>query len=220
MTPQQPGQIQRPNAGPLVPPATGPALLGGAAQAAAASDPTTAESVLHWLKESVAALIGIALVVCLLYMIRAAFGHLNAAADDPSFGRIKDLLLFINPLVGVVIGYYFNRVSTEARAENAERTARGAAATALQAESARTGALSLAEQNRAEAELAKSALDQVVPAAETVLSQMEADASGGSGDLGVAESAASASHDPLSEARLNLRVALERARAVVNRGGL
>ncbi|MCA1615225.1 MAG: hypothetical protein LC800_14050 [Acidobacteria bacterium] len=220
MSPQPLGQLQQPNAGLLAHPATDPALPGGAALAATAADPTTAESVLHWLKESVAALIGIALVVCLLYMIWGAFGHLNAGQNDPSFDRIKDLLLFINPLVGVVIGYYFNRVSTEARAENAERTARGAAATALQAESARTGALSLAEQNRAEAELAKSALDQVVPAAETVLSQMEADASGGSGDLGVAESAAGASHDPLSEARLNLRVALERARAVVNRGSL
>lgn len=85
----------------------------------------------RWVKESVAALIAIVLVGCLVFMIRQAFQSLGSAQSDPSFDRLKDLLLFINPLVGVVIGYYFNRVSTEARAENAERTAQGATATAL-----------------------------------------------------------------------------------------
>ncbi len=217
MTPQQIGQLRQPNAGLLTPPAADPALLDGVTGAAA---PTRAETVLRWLKESVAALIGLALVVSLMYMLSSAFDHLRAGKDDPSFDRVKDLLLFINPLVGVVIGYYFNRVSTEARAENAERTARGATATALQAETARSDALSQAEQNRVEAETAKSALDQVIPAAETVLSQMSAATPGGSGDLGVAESAGIASRDTLSEARLNLRLALERARAVTTRASL
>lgn len=223
MNPLQPGQIPQPQLNPPAPPAPDPSTLAGAAQAAAAAEPTTSEAVLQWLKESVAALIGIALTICLLYMIRAAFDHLNPANDkDVSFERIKDLLLFINPLVGVVIGYYFNRVSTEARAQNAERTARGAAASALQAETQRVGALSLAEQSRAEAEMAKSALDQLVPAAESVLSQ-EASAEASSrrsGEPGVEESAGAAPQDSLSEARLNLRLALERARAVTSRGSL
>lgn len=85
----------------------------------------------RWVKESVTALIAIVLVGCLVFMIRQAFQSLGSAQSDTSFDRLKDLLLFINPLVGVVIGYYFNRVSTEARAENAERTAQGATATAL-----------------------------------------------------------------------------------------
>jgi|GEM_PF-1569544 len=219
MTPQQPGQIRPPNGALIAPRDPAPATP-VAATPAAAADPTTAETVLHWLKESVAALIGLALVGCLLYMIRAAFGHLNTGENDLSFDRIKDLLLFINPLVGVVIGYYFNRVSTEARAENAERTARGAAATALQAEAERSDALSQAEQSRIEAETAKSALDQVVPAAETALSLMAAATPVRSADSGVAESAGVALRDSLSEARINLRLALERARAVTTRGNL
>lgn len=211
MTLQQPGQLQGPNAGLLAPQPGAPTLLAG--MTLAANSPTRAEVVLSWLKEAVAALIGLALVVCLLYMIRSAFGHLNAGATDPSFDRVKDLLLFINPLVGIVIGYYFNRVSTEARAENAERTARGATATALQAEAARGEAQSLAEKNKGDAVAARSALEQVIPAAETLLSQTASAPAAGVAD---AEDDGATFTEALSEARLNLRMALERARAVAN----
>jgi hypothetical protein len=44
------------------------------------------------------------------------------------FARAKDLLLFINPILGVVIGYYFNKASTEGRAEQAEENTRAAQA--------------------------------------------------------------------------------------------
>lgn len=222
MTPQPVSQPQQPNAVLLAPPAIDPAHLSEIAPNAATAEPTLAETFLRWLKESVAALIALSLVGCLLFMIRYAFGHLNAGKDDLSFDRVKDLLLFINPLVGIVIGYYFNRVSTEARAENAERTARGVAATAFQAEAARGEAQSLAERNRTEAEAARSALGHVIPAAETLLSQTAANSPGAASNLNVGEAGEDgiASPGSLSEARLNMRVALERARAVASPGTL
>jgi len=52
------------------------------------------------------------------------------AAAFYQYARVKDLLLFINPLLGVIIGYYFNKVSSDLRAETAEMAARTASVTA------------------------------------------------------------------------------------------
>lgn len=198
MTPQQP---QQPDGG--LPAAPAPALLGGFAQPAAQASAPPVDNVLRWVKESVAALIGIALVVCLVVLIWRA----SDKTEDVSFQRVKDLLLFVNPLVGVVIGYYFNRVSTEARAENAERAAQGA-------EAARGEAQLMAQQSQGEAEAAKSALEDIIPAAQTLLSQVPAQPAG---ELGIAAAGAGGSAGPLVEARVNLRMALERARAAAGR---
>jgi hypothetical protein len=53
--------------------------------------------------------------------------------SEDAFGRAKDLLLFINPIVGVVIGYYFNKATSDARSENAEQNAKEATQTAQKA---------------------------------------------------------------------------------------
>lgn len=159
-----------------------------------------------------AALVGIVLIGCLVFMIRQAFQSLGSAQSDPSFDRVKDLLLFINPLVGVVIGYYFNRVSTEARAENAERTAQGATATAFRAEAALGEAQARARANRSEANEARAALEEIIPAARAVLSQPPLpQAHGGAAGNNMTET--------LTGARTSLLVALERARAVAGRRG-
>lgn len=218
MKPQPPEQPQPPNAGLSAPPPIDPALLGGVAPPALAGSvpagSTTGETILRWLKESVAALMGLSLMACLLFMLRSAFDHLTPASDkDVSFERVKDLLLFVNPLVGIVIGYYFNRVSTEARAENAERTAQGAAASALQSEAARGQAQTLADKSKAEADAAKSALGEVIPAAETLLSQTAAEPEGVAGVAGFANADGDLAA-ALAESRFNLRLAVERARAV------
>jgi ABC-type multidrug transport system fused ATPase/permease subunit len=77
------------------------------------------------------------------------------------FGRAKDILLFINPFLGVVIGFYFNKVSSEARAENAESNARVATATAQQASQERTVATVEAERAKADAQQAQATTQQV-----------------------------------------------------------
>ena len=45
-------------------------------------------------------------------------------ATDPIYSRAKDLLLFINPLIGIVIGYYFSKGRAE-KAEASAQTAEG-----------------------------------------------------------------------------------------------
>ncbi len=177
---------------------------------------------LRWVKELLAGVIGITLVACLLIMISKAFDLIGKDASDISFQRVKDLLLFINPLVGVVIGYYFNRVSIEARAENAERTAQEATTTAQQAQVARGQAESQAQQaesqaqvNKSEANEARSALRDFIPAAETLLSQMPPPAPLPLGNaLGAGPAVAP---NPLAEARQALLKSLERARAITER---
>lgn len=194
----------------LTPATTGDANITGTIPAATIGNSLN-EIWLRWVKELMAALIGIGLVVCLLVMIVKAFDFIRVPADDPAFQKVKDLLLFINPLVGVVIGYYFNRVSTEARAENAERTAQGATATAQAAQTARGEAEAQAQINKAESEEAKSVLQDIIPDAESLLSQMPPPSPA------VLGSAGTASVETLTEPRRNLQRSLERARALTGR---
>ena len=49
---------------------------------------------------------------------------LLVSASDPIYSRAKDLLLFINPLIGIVIGYYFSKGRAE-KAEASAQTAEG-----------------------------------------------------------------------------------------------
>ena len=80
------------------------------------------------------------------------------------------------PLLGVVIGYYFNKASSEPRAETAEAAAKTAVASAQQATEARDQAEAEAEVATAEAEEAmgkaevvKMALKEVGEAAERMV---------------------------------------------------
>lgn len=45
---------------------------------------------------------------------------------DPAFERFKELIAIANGIVGVIIGYYFTRTTTESVVEKAEETARNA----------------------------------------------------------------------------------------------
>jgi hypothetical protein len=92
----------------------------------------------------------------------------------------------------VVVGYYFNKVSTDTRAEKAEASV----ATANNS----------AEHARHEADRAKSVLNEIVPAAQEVLNKTTP-RSGGT--LSVGESAAVS-----SEAEAALRAAIQRAKQI------
>jgi hypothetical protein len=119
-------------------------------------------------RERVAALIALLVILAALAMMGFAFRYIG---DDDRFARAKDLLLIINPVLGVVIGYYFNKVSTEARAEGAESAARGALADARRAADSRDRAEDLARGARAEAEETGRRLDDLSRAAEGVVAQ-------------------------------------------------
>ena len=124
-----------------------------------AADPTPG-----WLpviREVVAGVLSLIVITAFVVLLTRA---LDRTAKPDEFGPVKDLLGMINPIAGLVIGYYFSRVTSEARAERAEaavvvhsRTANDAIAAQHEAESqARTASSALAEL--------ASAADAVKPA--------------------------------------------------------
>ena len=155
------------------------------------------ETKLRVLREVVGATIALVIVLVTGIMLYVVFTRYVASTDpaaDKHFERAKDLLLFINPLLGVVIGYYFNKVSTEARAEKAEATV---------ATANNNAQLAIADRNEAkeEAKEAKAVLNEVMPAAQEILNESTRQP----GTLGSGESAATDSN-----ARRTLRNALDR----------
>jgi hypothetical protein len=118
---------------------------------------------------------------------------------------VKDLLLFINPLLGVVVGYYFNKVTSEARAETAETTAQSAMTSAQLAAEARNAAETEAKTAKGEAEEAKSALKEVGEVAEKMMVQAPAATT-----LGVNESG-----EPVEDPRIEFKIVWERAKRLI-----
>jgi len=164
----------------------------------------TTKSDLRHFREYVAAAIAVIVVLGTVVMLITALRYVSSSDQ---FTRVKDLLLIINPLLGVVIGYYFNKVSTEARAESAEATAQSAALNAQQASEARNAAETEAQAARTEAEEAITTLSAVSQAAEKVLPQVPAPAPG---VLKAGEESL-----PVEDARLELQVALARAKRLI-----
>ncbi len=173
------------------------------------------------LREGMAAALAIIIVLGAVIMMLVSFAYIGSSTTDPAFDRVKDLLLFINPLVGVVIGYYFNKTSTEARAENAEHTAQ-AASTSLQTtqatlQNAQTQ-LRTAQQTATEATTTLSQLIAPVEQSlqETAPPQVAVPESSDAGSRGlelVPTAPPLPTMDP--QTRLNLQLALERAKRIV-----
>lgn len=80
------------------------------------------ETGLRYLREIAALLIAAVILGGFLLMMYDIYSHVG----DEHHHERKDLLQIFTGFLGIVIGYYFNRVSTEARAEKAESAARRA----------------------------------------------------------------------------------------------
>lgn len=172
-------------------------------QPAALAEP---DPVVRRLREFVSA--GIALVVILgsTIMLIQAFNYLSSPEE---FDRVKDLLLLINPLLGVVVGYYFNRATSEPRAEKAESAATVAMATAQQASEAANQAEAEAEVAKGEARQVKEALKEVDEAAGKMMAQTPSPAMG---VLSVDEETG----EPVADARIEFQMALRHARRFID----
>jgi hypothetical protein len=116
----------------------------------------------------------IATVVIVGFVTLVAVTALQASGKE--YANLKDLLIFVNPLVGVVVGFYFTKATLEPRAEQAETAARVAtneATTARQvaseAQDARGTAEVDAEHARYQARDATVAAEAVADAADQVL---------------------------------------------------
>ena len=152
------------------------------------------------LKEIVAALIALIIIGSLLALLWKSFQYVGGdERSSAAFQQIKDLLLFVNALTGVVIGYYFTKVSTENRAESAEATARDATAVARAAAASR-------DEIEAELRDVRGALADILPAAEQILAELPEPSS--------AEADGAGMDELVVEAYLNLQGAIQRARHV------
>jgi calcineurin-like phosphoesterase family protein len=103
---------------------------------------TTAGSLREW----VTAILAVLIVVGAMFAIGAVLKNID---DDTKFKNAKDILLLVNPLLGLVIGFYFTKNAVEGRAEHAEASAKQALDTAKSAETARTAAKEDSEQKGA-----------------------------------------------------------------------
>jgi hypothetical protein len=152
-------------------------------------------------RELIAALLALIVVVGTALLIGNAFKFVSVDdTKDQSFQHAKDLLNIVLPLLGVVLGYYFNKVSTEKRAETAERSAQTATTSAQQANEAR-------HQVETENRETKDTLKEVSNAAEKLLGPQES-------TLDVLSGTTSANSSP-QLARAELRAALDRAKRYV-----
>ena len=157
---------------------------------------------LRLIRETVAAVLAGVVVLGTIIVFTVAFQYVDGQSDR-SFERVKDLLLMINPIVGVVIGYYFSKVTTEARAESAEATAKAATQVAHQAESE-------ARVSREQAEQAKAKLGTLSQAAQRFVALSQSTA----GTPGVLGGGGNGDAPALAEARMALRMAIEDAQRI------
>src|SRR5205807_3082137 len=74
-------------------------------------------------KELITGMMGVAIITVTLIVVFIAIFSVN---NTGTYAAAKDVLLYLNGLVGVVLGYYFGRVPGDMRAEKAASDARDA----------------------------------------------------------------------------------------------
>jgi wyosine [tRNA(Phe)-imidazoG37] synthetase (radical SAM superfamily) len=154
-----------------------------------------------------------------LIIIVGAFIMIGVAmARAENFDQIKDLLLFINPILGVAIGYYFNKASSEARAENAEKSAEKATEFAETAQKDKAKAEAVAQKKSSEIQTMEETLDEVVDAAERMMKEESAAPSRGPGVLSFGDEDGEETSPAASNTKYDLENALRRAKRLRGKG--
>ncbi|MBK9052804.1 MAG: hypothetical protein IPL78_18385 [Chloroflexi bacterium] len=129
-----------------------------------------AELQMRQFRERVSSLLaGLIVVVAVIVLLVAVATGLRAEEPGQAFTNVKDVLGFLNPLLGVILGYYFNKVSSENRAENAEKTARIAAANAQQADDERQAMWQQAQQIEQQMKQMRVFMAELTQAAQAML---------------------------------------------------
>ena len=73
---------------------------------------------LQGVKEGVTAILGIAIVSVTLYLVWLTFSY--AGDQTTKISDAKDVLIIMTGMAGVVLGYYFGRMPSDARAAQAQ----------------------------------------------------------------------------------------------------
>lgn len=123
------------------------------------------ETGLRYLREIAALLIAAVILGGFLLMMRDIYSNVGGENQQER----KDLLHIFTGFLGIVIGYYFNRVSTEARAEKAESAARRANETAQGVIVEHRNALHESSVAKEAAGIAKNELRNLLIAAQNLL---------------------------------------------------
>ena len=155
-------------------------------------------------REVIAGLLGLTVMAMFFFLLAQALQSVpSSGAQAADFAPVKELLGVVNPIVGLIIGYYFSRATGEARAEKAEAAAATANDTANKAQQTATAAEQEKTRTQAEAEQSKGALQSLVKAVEG--SRIQSD-----GEHASTEAARAA-----RDAETRLGVAVERAKEVL-----
>ena len=95
---------------------------------------TDTEGLLRRYKEIIAGVVSAVVLLCFAVLVGfAIWDREYDEKDHPQYRHEKDLLIFVNPILGVVLGYYFGKNPAEVRAEKAESRESQAAAIAEKA---------------------------------------------------------------------------------------
>ena len=93
---------------------------------------------------------------------------------DEALTRAKDLLTLVSPFAGMVIGYYFNKATSDARAENLERTTKEANQTAQKAVVDREKTAELARKSEEDIKAMRTDLLEMWGAANDMVNELPA----------------------------------------------
>lgn len=160
----------------------------------------TTELSLEKLREWIAGALALTIIVGMVLLCIIAVQNLGNAEQ---FQRAKDLLLILTPFVGVVIGYYFNKVTSDARAASLQRAVDAASQTAINATVESERAQTLAAQAQTQADQMRGALTEMVSAAENA-------GVGQPGKLGTLDAKEN------EDVRVDFLLAIERAKRALN----
>ncbi|GAB4582103.1 MAG: hypothetical protein Fur0022_48580 [Anaerolineales bacterium] len=129
---------------------------------------------------------------------------------DEALTRAKDLLTLVSPFAGMVIGYYFNKATSDARAESAEKTAQTATQTAQKAAIEKEKAESLARQMEEDAKAMRTDLLDMWSAATEMVKEMPG-LGGDQSKRGLIPASGGEESAPESKTMWKLQEALKRA---------
>lgn len=106
----------------------------------------TPEILLQAFKEVITAILGVAVVIFTLVLANSTYNAIIAGSDLNRVSGLKDILLLVMGLSGVVIGYYFGRIPSDARAAQAQEQVNVVAGQAAQAQQAARAAQAQTER--------------------------------------------------------------------------
>ena len=126
---------------------------------------------LHTFREYFSSILAFVIVGAFLLMVGFTL-PIAFNGTDEALTRAKDLLTLVSPFAGMVIGYYFNKATSDARAENAEQNAKEATQTAQQATLDREKVADLARKSEEEIKAMRTDLLEMWSAANDMVHEI------------------------------------------------